>query len=192
VFYNRNSECNRFVIQASFKYKFYEDRKQLLNFKTKVMRRLSYFAVLIMVLFLSTSIANATGVRAALENFTITSVDDLHLGKQVKAVWKISYSKDEVPVTVVKRKTLEGTEYLVQSEYFAVCYASTRDGFGAKQVRSNWCSVPKKINKAVINQQELAKQQIITPNSVDDKTALGLIASYLPDLINDGYTHILN
>ncbi len=192
MFNNRVAKCNRHVIRASFEYKFYEDRKQLLNFKTNVMKKLSYFAVLVMVLFLSASIANATGVRSALEDFTITPVNDLHLGKQVKAVWKISYSKDEVPVTVVKRKTLEGTEYLVQSEYFAVCYVSTSDGFGAKQLRSKWCSVPKKINKAVINQQELAKQQIITPNNVDDKTALGLIASYLPDLINDGYTHILN
>jgi len=156
------------------------------------MKKLSFFAVSVMVLFLSTSIANATGVRAALDNYSITSVDDLYMGKHVKAIWKISYSKDEVPVTVVKRKTLEGTEYLVQSEYFAVCYTSTADGFGAKQVRSSWCNVPKKINLAVINKQELAKQQIITPNKVDDDKALGLIASYLPDLINDGYTHILN
>ena len=110
----------------------------------------------------------------------------------MKAVWQISYSQEEVPVTVVKHKTLEGTEYVVQSEHFAVCYAVTPDGFGAKQVRSKWCTVPKKINKAVINQEELARQQIISPTSVDDDTALGLIASYLPDLLNDGYTHLLN
>jgi hypothetical protein len=38
----------------------------------------------------------------------------------------------------------------------------------------------------------MKNQQIITPNKVDDEKALGLIASYLPDLLNDGYTHLLN
>jgi hypothetical protein len=38
----------------------------------------------------------------------------------------------------------------------------------------------------------MARQEIITPNRVNDEKAMGLIASFLPDLINDGYTHILN
>ena len=156
------------------------------------MKKVNYLALLLVVFFLSASLANATGVRNALKAYEIEPVADLHMGKQVKAIWTISYSQDEVPVTVVKRNTLEGTEYVVQSEYFAVSYLCNTDGFGAKETRKAWTDVPKKINRAVLNQDQLKKQRIITPNEVNDETALGLIASYLPDLINDGYTHVLN
>ena len=156
------------------------------------MKKVNFLATLVLVLFLSVSIANATGVRNTLTKYEIAPVENLHMGKAVKAIWTISYSKDEVPVTVVKRKTLEGTEYIVQSDHFVVSYCSNADGFGVKQTRKAWSTVPKKINKAVINDNEMKRQQIISPNKVDDETALGLIASYLPDLINDGYTHLLN
>ncbi|MCK3685196.1 hypothetical protein [Maribellus sp. YY47] len=156
------------------------------------MKTMSYVTVFILTFLLSANLANATGVRSAFNEYEISLVQDLHMGKQVKAVWKLSYSKNETPVTVVKRKTGEGTEYLVQSEYFAVCYRSTAAGFGAKEAKGAWCAVPKKINRAVINQEQLARQEILTPEKVNDEYALGLIASYLPQLINDGYTHILN
>jgi hypothetical protein len=156
------------------------------------MKKVNYLALLLVVFFLSASLANATGVRNALNSYEIVPVSDLHMGKQVKAIWTISYSQNEVPVTVVKRHTLEGTEYVVQSEYFAVSYQCNADGFGAKETRKAWTDVPKRINRAVLNQDELKNQRILTPNEVNDETALGLIASYLPDLINDGYTHVLN
>ncbi len=134
----------------------------------------------------------ATGTRSEFRDYTITEVNDLYLDKDVKAVWKISYSSTEVPVTVVKHKTLEGTEYVVHSQFFEVCYLASADGFGTKEVRRSCRNVPKKICAAVIDQDQMQKQRIITPNKVNDEKALGLIASYLPDLINDGYTHLLN
>ncbi|MFV0591622.1 MAG: hypothetical protein ACK5M7_09570 [Draconibacterium sp.] len=156
------------------------------------MKRTGGWVVFTLILFLSVGLAKASDVRSAFNEYEISMVQDLYMGKQVKAVWKLSYSKNETPVTVIKRKTLEGTEYLVQSEFFAVCYSSTSEGFGAKEVKGAWRAVPKKINRAVINQQELLRQRILTPEKVNDKVALGLIASYLPDLINEGYTHLLN
>ena len=156
------------------------------------MKKLNYVAVLAVVFIFTAVAANATGVKNELNEYEITPVEDLHMGKNVKGIWTLSYSKDEAPVTVVKRKTVDGIEYVVQSNYFAVSYASTVKGFGAKEVRKAWTNVPRKISKAVINGEELARQEIITPNKVDDKMALGLIASYLPDLLNDSYTHLLN
>ena len=93
------------------------------------MKKVNFLATLIVVFFLSVSVSNATGVRTAFKNYEITSVENLHMGKAVKAIWNISYSKDEVPVTVVKRSTLEGTEYVVQSDFFVVSYCSNADGF---------------------------------------------------------------
>jgi hypothetical protein len=156
------------------------------------MKKLSILSVLVLCLFLVSSTANATGFRTEFNNYQISQVDDLFMGKKVKAVWKLSYSNNEIPVTVIKRKTLEGTEYIVRSKFFEVCYAATAKGFGTRPVRRSYCDVPKKICRAVINQEQMQRQQIITPNKVDDAKALGLIACYLPDLLNDGYTHLLN
>lgn len=156
------------------------------------MKKLNVLSVLVVALFIVSLSANATGLRTEFNTYEISSVDDLFVGKKVDAIWTLSYSSNEVPVTVVKRNTLEGTEYVVRSKHFEVSYASTADGFGVKELRKSWSTVPKKITKAVISQEEMKNQQVITPNKVNDDKALGLIASYLPDLINDGYTHLLN
>ncbi|NCB07199.1 MAG: hypothetical protein EOM73_03430 [Bacteroidia bacterium] len=156
------------------------------------MKKLSFVSVLMLGLFLMSVTVNATGLRTEFSEFEISPVNDLFLGKSVQKVWTLSYSQNEVPVTVVKHKTVEGVEYTVHSEHFEVSYASVATGFGVREVRKSWSNVPKKINNAVLNQAEMKNQQIITPNKVSDEVALGLIASYLPDLLNDGYTHLLN
>ncbi|MCY1723241.1 hypothetical protein OU798_23025 [Prolixibacteraceae bacterium Z1-6] len=156
------------------------------------MKRINYFTVILVTIFLMSVSASATGTRTEFKAYEIEELDNLYMGKEVRALWTLRYSLNEEPVTVVKRKTLEGTEYVVHSKFFEVSYASTADGFGTKEVRRAWSDVPKKITRAVINDEELARQRIITPNKVTDEKALGLIASYLPDLINDGYTHLLN
>lgn len=158
------------------------------------MKKLSVtiLAVAFILVIAAAASATETGSRVEFKAFNIEEVDNLYMGKSVKALWTVSYSAKEEPVTVVKRKTLEGTEYVVHSKHFEVSYVATNKGFGAKETRRAWSNVSTRITKAVISQEELANQEIITPNKVDDETALGLIASYLPELINDGYTHILN
>uniref|UniRef100_UPI003217F90E hypothetical protein n=1 Tax=uncultured Draconibacterium sp. TaxID=1573823 RepID=UPI003217F90E len=156
------------------------------------MKKLNFVTVLVVGLLLATISVHAAGLNKVFNDYEYVLIEDVHVSKKVKAIWTLSYNDSEIPVTVVKRKTLEGVEYVVQSQYFAVSYASGVSGFGAKEVRGAWSNVPKKINNAVICKNELQKQAIITPNKVDDKRALGLIASYLPELINEGYTHLLH
>ena len=146
------------------------------------MKKLNLLSVLVLAFVLVSVSASATGVRTQFKSFEIEQVDNLYMGKSVKALWTVSYSTEEEPVTVVKRKTLEGVEYVVHSKHFEVSYASTGEGFGAKETRRSWSEVPRKISRAVINKEELARQRVISPNKVDDEKALGLIASYLPDL----------
>lgn len=192
MFFSREKECNVFNFRPSYSRKHLKTENIFINSKIKVMKKVSLFSMIVACFLLVTNLANATGSRTEFKDFSITPMDDLVMGKKVEAVWTISYSSDEKPVTVVKRNTIDGTEYVVHSQFFEVSYVATSEGFGTKQVRNSWRNVPKKINKAVISQDEFMRQQVITPNQVDDKKALGLIASYLPDLINDGYTHLLN
>ena len=156
------------------------------------MKKLSVLAsVLICLVFVSVN-ALATGFRSEFKDYKIKTIDDVNVGKDVKAIWSISYSNNETPVTVIKRKTQDGAEYAVYSKYFEVSYLSSAKGFGTKLLKKSKSSVPAKINNAIINMKELKKQEILTPNSVNDEQALELIASYLPFLLNEGYTHLLN
>lgn len=156
------------------------------------MRKLNVITSVLVCLVLLTGNVLANGLKTEFKDYEIKAVDDLIVGKDVKAMWTLSYDNAETPVTVVKRKTIEGTEYVVYSKYFEVCYLASAKGFGIKPVRNSWSNVPKKINKAVINQNEFKKQEVLTQNKVNDEMALGLIAGYLPFLLNEGYTHLLN
>lgn len=151
-------------------------------------RLVSVFAV---CLVLSVSV-NASGYRTDFKNYEIESVDDLNFGKSVDKVWTLTYNSSNNPVTVVKHKTMGGAEYVVRSKFFEVSYAASADGFGAKKVRNSWRSVPRQINDMVLSQEQMKMQEVITPNKVDDEKALGLIASFLPALLNENYIHVLN
>lgn len=156
------------------------------------MKKSVFLIAIAFVLVLSTQNILATENRSDLKDYSISEVDDLYLGKEVKAIWKISYSEDETPVTVVKQKTPRGTEYVVHSKFFEVSYVASDEGFGVKKVRKASRNVHKKVNDAVLSQEQMQKQQLITPNKVSDDMALNIVASFLPELINDGYTHLLN
>jgi len=156
------------------------------------MKKLSVVSSLfVVVLFLSVTVS-ATGIHSGFENCRITAVDDIFVGKKIEKVWTLNYNPQESSVTVMKRKTADGTDYMVRSAYFEVCYSLTAEGFGVKKLKPALCNIPCKITKAVIDPKEMEHQRVITPNNVDDKAAVALIASYLPDLLNDAYTHLLN
>lgn len=164
----------------------------LFNLKFEAMKNLKMFGVLIFCFLIASVSVHATGYRSEFNHYEIKVVDNLNLGKDVEKVWNLSYNDSDKSVTVVKRNTSEGAVYLVNSKFFEVCYANTSKGFGTRTIKRAWSSVPAQINDVVINPVEVKKQQILTPEKVDDEKALGLIASYLPGLLNDEYTHLLN
>lgn len=156
------------------------------------MKRTSLFSIVVVFGLLVSISANATGVSTEFKHYEITPVDDLYLGKKVEKVWTLTYSGDQRPVTVIKTRNIEGTNYIVRSEFFEVNYLSGSEGFGVVELKKHWSNIPKQITNAVINQKEMQNQRIITPTRVDDEKALGLIAGFLPLLLNEGYTHLLN
>ena len=156
------------------------------------MKKLMMFSAFVVCFLFVSVYVNATGYRTGFNDYEIEEVENLNLGKSVEKVWTLTYSGSESPVTVIKRNTSDGAVYVVNSKFFEVCYASSSKGFGTRMLKKSWSSVPPQINDVVINPEEIKKQQIITPNKIDDGQALGLIASYLPGLLNDQYTHLLN
>lgn len=147
-------------------------------------------AVLLVFAFVSTTVLGSS-FKTSDSNAEITPVENLYLGKNVEKVWTINYSNGEKPVTVTRLKSAKYPTYVVRSQFFEVVYACDPEGFGVKNVTNSERSVNKKITEAVLNSDQLKKQCVLTPNKVTEEYALGLIASYLPDLLNNGYKHLI-
>ncbi len=136
-------------------------------------------------------VSNARTPNSGTDEFEITPVGNLYLGKNITKVWTVNYSENENPVTITLQKNKNEKEFVVRSEFFEVMYVSSDAGFGVKQIRSSQREVPAAITTSVLNKQQMENQRMITPNKVTDEYAMELIASYLPDLLNDNYKHLI-
>jgi hypothetical protein len=142
-----------------------------------------------LLLAASSSFTFASG--SAANEFAITPVENLYLGKNIEKVWTVAYSEQEKPVTITLEKHGNTKEFVVRSEFFEVVYESGKAGFGVKSLEKSSREVPSAITKSILNRQQLYYQRIISPEPVSDVYALQLIASYLPDLLNEGYRHLI-
>lgn len=149
--------------------------------------RLSIIAVLFFVS--SVSFAGSTGKANA--EFEITPVENLHLGKTIEKVWTINYSQLDKPVTIALRTVATGKEYVVRTNFFEVVYAIDNNGFGVRKMDPSMKEVPEAITASVLNKKQMQAQSILSKDKVSDTYALDLIASHLPDLLNDQYLHLI-
>ncbi|HBL77436.1 MAG: hypothetical protein A2W90_21290 [Bacteroidetes bacterium GWF2_42_66] len=134
--------------------------------------------------------AKATNLKT--DEFQITPIDKPSVELATKE-WTLKYkSNNDFELTIDLMPTKKGYEYVVYSKYFEVSYACCKDGFGAKDVKPAWSKVDSKYKDLVLDPAKLATQKIITSNEVSESEALGLIASYLPDLLKNEYKYLLN
>ncbi len=148
------------------------------------------FTLALMISFVAFSLGNPAG--ATVYEYEITKVENLHLGKSIEKLWTVDYSKAQKPITITLKTGKYCKEYIVRSEFFEVIYACTENGFGVQKMHSNMKKIPAKITSAVINKQQMEKQRILVPEyNISEDYALGLIASYLPDLLNEDYRHLI-
>jgi len=151
----------------------------------RVLGRASLVFAFFIVICLS---ANPVSATVALnDSFTITAAEN----SVNSSAWNLKYSESEngFKITMLEKNGVK--EYSVRSKFFEVAYVLDKNGFGARMIKSGDAQVPGQILDQVINENELKNQKIISDTQIDNETALNLIASYLPDLINDNYKHLL-
>ena len=106
--------------------------------------------------------------------------------------WVIAYGESKTPVQVFLKETKKGQEYVVRTKYFEVKYVNGAKGFGVKMLNSSESTVSESLNSAVLNTSKFDSQKCISNEAVRNDQVLEMIASYLPDLINEQYNSILN
>ncbi len=132
--------------------------------------------------------ANPVSAFAALnDSFTITAAEN----SVNSSVWNLKYSESENGFKITMLEKNGEKEYTVRSKFFEVAYILDKTGFGAKMIKTGNAQVPSQILDQILNQDALKNQKVISDTQIDNETALNLIASYLPDLINNNYKHLL-
>ena len=106
--------------------------------------------------------------------------------------WVIAYGESNTPVHVFMKETKKGQEYMVRSSYFEVKYVNGANGFGVRMVNPSERTIAESLNSAVINEKSFNGQKCISNQLAGSNQVLEMIASYLPDLINEQYYSILN
>ena len=132
---------------------------------------------------------NVSGNAAAELNdsFTITAADNA----ANTSAWNLKYSESENAFSITRSEKNGEKEFTVRSKFFEVSYVMDKNGFGARMVKSGKAQVPGQILEKILNQDALKNQKVISSDQIDNESALNLIASYLPDLINDNYKQLL-
>jgi hypothetical protein len=152
------------------------------------------FMVILFVFALVVGTQKAVAISGQTGNstFEIVQFENLNLGKESAKMWSLVYDENKSNlVTIVLQRKTNCNEYIVRSKFFEITYTCSPEGFGVKQLKTSSDKKYKGLAREIINKQQLKKQRILTSSHVNDETALGLIASYLPDLINVNYKHVL-
>lgn len=151
----------------------------------RILGRVSVIFACLMMLA-QVSVSGNVG-NSANDNFSITTADN-----SVNAsAWNLKYATSENDFRITLEEKNGDKEYLVRSKFFEIAYILNKNGFGARMIRGNKMQVPAQILDKIINQEALKNQKVISDANTNNETALNLIASYLPDLINNNYKQLL-
>lgn len=150
-----------------------------------------YFLLLVILLFAGEN-ANASQKSVLGKTYEIKPVENVTPEQGIEKVWTLSYADPQKSVTISLKNEGDKKNFIVRSGYFEVMYVATTSGFGIREIKNSMRIVPAQISSAVLNQEQMKNQKVISIQPVSEEYALDLIASYLPDVLNDGYKHLLN
>ena len=126
------------------------------------------------------------------ESFKISPDLNFSPNSDFQKSWVIAYGESKTPVHVFLKETKKGQEYLVRTKYFEVKYVNGKQGFGVRMLSGSEGTVADNLNATVLNEAQLTSQKCISIEAIGSDKVLEIIASYLPDLLNEQYNSILN
>lgn len=156
------------------------------------MKTKNLFITLIMATFLLINIIGIAGNKETHNLAYRISLDkNFTQNSTFLKSWEIFYGESKTNVHVFMKETKKGQEYFVSSKYFEVKYVNNTNGFGVRMLNNTESTVNESLNNAVLNFSQLNAQKCISAGAIESSQILEMIASFLPDLINEQYKNIL-
>jgi len=156
------------------------------------MKRIIITNIIAIVMLMVTVQLNAREIVKQTDSFIITTSESIEYSKNFERSWTIAYGEADKQIKVYKNTTKHGDEYLVRNDFFEVRYINTNDGFGVRKMRNSQMMVDQLINSAVVSDVQMKQQSVLSPVKLEEEKVLNYIASFVPFLLNENYSHILN
>jgi hypothetical protein len=120
--------------------------------------------------------------------YSITVSDaPMVVNNEVVKTYDLSYENTANPVRIGVVKADECMVYLVRSDDFEIQYSCKKGVFGVKKIDAQYQTLPKEEMDAKLDRVGYLAQRVICTNKKSEDELLGLIACYLPALVNEEY-----
>jgi hypothetical protein len=117
--------------------------------------------------------------------FQITEQSSVTENGEVLRAFQVKYENSEQPVIILLDEKKNCRDYIVRSKNLEIRYTCKKNSFGAKYVTAKFAQFDPTINDYFLDKEEFENQEIISAKELGEKEALGIIASYFPQLIKD-------
>jgi hypothetical protein len=151
--------------------------------------KLFQFGFALVGLFLLGSTATASNIKGNSNtpygDYTITQTQAVVVNNVAYKAWTLNYNNPANSFTVLYSPGMNGQCcFLVRNGSFEIQYARFDDAFGARMVEPAFRSLKKKDVLKKINSNQLASQQVLSTGARSEEEYLGLIACFMPLLLN--------
>ena len=155
------------------------------------MKKLTPLFILLMLTF---SVARATDLTAnsinlkgnsntSLGNYEIKELPPVNVNGEMMRNFEITYENAQKTVLIYLDERSNCRDYVVRSKNLEVRYECRKTSFGVQLLTGKQMKYNPALNNLFINQEEFERQQKISEGSLPIDSALGLIASYYPNLL---------
>jgi len=106
---------------------------------------------------------------------------------QVLETYDLVYENATQPIKIAVLNEKKCKTFIVRSDEFEVQYTCNKGSFGVKKLEKRFREIPEEEMNLKLNRVGYYSQRIICTGQKTNDDYLGLIACYLPELVNDEY-----
>jgi len=128
--------------------------------------------------------------NTALGMYEIKELPPVNVNGELMRTFELTYEKAQKPVMIYLGERTNCKDYIVRSKNLEVRYACKKTSFGAQLLSGKQVKYDPALNALFLSHDEFEKQQKIADGALPIASALGLIASYYPNLLT--HTDLLN
>lgn len=155
------------------------------------MKHLTLLLLLIAFGVINTNASDLTGStinlkgnsNTSLGSYEIKELPPVCLNGELLRTFELTYEKAQKTVLINLDERANCRDYIVRSKNLEVRYVCKKTSFGAQLLTGKYMKYDPALNALFLSEDELAKQKSISEGGLPIAEALGLIASYYPNLL---------
>lgn len=155
------------------------------------MKQLTFLFFLLTFCAVSTNATDLSGnsinfkgnSNTILGSFEIKELPPVDMNGDMMRAFELTYEKAQKSVLIYLDERANCRDYVVRSKNLEVKYVCKKTSFGAQLLSGKQMKYKPELNALFLAQNEFERQQKISDGALPVESALGLIASYYPNLL---------